>query len=248
MGMFFFLIPVFYFSHIPQASFSEFVIKDHIYMSPNQQDEPPTAIIHSGPLPNDAPPSQLRKRVWALQSLPYLPFVLFSPFHGAMTSRFATPLEQIPLVDGKHGYQLPEDVAKSWKTLKQSCCQVTFVLRSLYEVCHPKGSLNCLMPPNPSQFGYLKGYPTEKKAHCALSESIDTFVLLFAYVSFCIAICRCKEDPDTVDLSLSKQWMIMNLTSDKDRHDLQTWQLHHNLVAKSLPHYICFALKKEYLI
>lgn len=204
-GYVFFLIPVFYFSHIPQASFSEFVIEGHIYTSPNQQDEPPTAIIHSEPLPNDAPPSQLRKRVWALQFFPYLPFLLFSPFHGAMTSRFATPLEQIPLVYGKHGYQLTEKVAKSWKDLERSCHQVGLVLHSLYEVVHPKSFLNCSEPPKPSQFGYLKGYSTEKEARGALSESIDAFVVLFAYVSFCIAISRSKDDPDTVDLSLSVQ-------------------------------------------
>jgi hypothetical protein len=112
MGMFF-LIPVFYFSHIPQASFSEFEVDGHFYTSPNQKDYPPSPIIYSTELPKDAPPSELRKRVWALQSFPYLPFLLFSPFYGAMTSRFATPLEKIPLVDGKRGYQPPEDVAKS---------------------------------------------------------------------------------------------------------------------------------------
>ena len=157
MGMFS-LILVFYFSHIPQGSFSEFVIENHFYTSSNQQDEPPTAIIHSGPLSDDAPPSQLRKRVWALQFFPYLPFLLFSPFHGAMTSRFATPLEHIPLVEGKHGYQLPEDVANSWKSLERSCRQVAFVLRSLYEIGYPKVFLNCSVPPDPSEFGYLKRY------------------------------------------------------------------------------------------
>ena len=38
----FFLIPVFYFSHIPQASFSEFELGGHFYTYPNQKDDPPT--------------------------------------------------------------------------------------------------------------------------------------------------------------------------------------------------------------
>jgi hypothetical protein len=204
MGMFF-LIPVFYFSHIPQASFSEFEVDGHFYTSPNQKDYPPSPIIYSTELPKDAPPSELRKRVWALQSFPYLPFLLFSPFRGAMTSCLETPLEQIPLVDGKHGYQLPDDVSKSWTDLERSCRQVAFVLRSFYEVWHPKAVLNFSEPPKPTQFGYLKGYTTAKKARVALSESIDAFVVLLAYVSFCIAICRRKDDPGTVDLSLSEQ-------------------------------------------
>jgi hypothetical protein len=227
-GYVFFLIPVFYFSRsIPQASFSEFEIDGHFYTSPNQQDAPPTlSVSYSEPLPDDAPPSQLRKRVWALEFFPYLPFLLFSPFHGTMTSRLATPLELIPLVDGKRGYQLPEDAAKSWKTLEQSCRQVAFVLRSVYEAGHPKVFLNCSVPPNPSQFGYLKGYSTEKKARAALSESIDAFVVLFAYVSFCIAICRNKGDPETVDLSLSKQprW-VQKLSHSQSRIHLEFLQL-----------------------
>ena len=135
-GYVFFLIPVFYFSHIPQASFlnskwtviyTRLLIRKTILLN----------VSYSELLPNDAPPSQLRKRVWALQFFP-------------MTSRFTTPLEQISLVDGKRGYQLPEDVGKSWKTLKPSCCQVTFVLHSLYEVGHPKVVLNCSVLPKPN--------------------------------------------------------------------------------------------------
>ena len=112
-GYAFFLIPVFHFSQshsIPQASFSEFEIDGHSYTSPNQQDGPPTlSVSYSEPLPDDAPPSQLRKRVWALEFFPYLPFLLFSPFRGTMTSRLTTPLKLNPLVDGKRGYQLPEE-------------------------------------------------------------------------------------------------------------------------------------------
>ena len=110
------LNPVFKFSHITQASFLEWVIDSHYYTSPNQQEEPPTlSFSHSESLPDDVSPTQLRKRVWALHHAPYLPFVLLLPFHGAMTSRFTTPPELIPLENDKYGYHLPQDVSKSWK-------------------------------------------------------------------------------------------------------------------------------------
>jgi hypothetical protein len=205
MGMLNRLNPVIKFSHITQASFLEWVIDGHYYTSPNQQDEPPTlSFRHSEPLPDDASPNQLRQRVWALHNSPYLPFVLRSPFHDAMISRFATSPELIPLVEDKYGYRLPEDVAKSWKTLELSCSRIATVLRTSFEQDHPKVFLHCSAACTPSEFRYSKGHSIEKKARSALSESIDAFVL-FAYVSFCIAICRSPDDPATISLSASTQ-------------------------------------------
>ena len=220
MGMLYCLNSIFTFSHITQVSVPEFVIDGHYYTSPNQQEEPPTiSFSHSEPLPDNALPSQLRKRVWALQHYPYLPFVLFSPFHGSMTSRFATPPELIPLEEDKYGHHLPQDVAKSWKTLEQSCCRIATLLRTLFEKDHPKTPLNCSVSPSPSNFGYSKAYLTEKKARSALSESVDAFVLLFAYVSFFIAMCRVRDDPATVSLSPSStnpRW-FRHLSSQESR-------------------------------
>jgi hypothetical protein len=122
-----------------------------------------------------------------------------------MTSRLATPSEDIPLDKDFNGYHLPEDVSKSWKTLEQSCRQSITVLRALFEEGHPNTPLSCSAPPNPSQFGYSKDHRTESKARLALSDSIDAFVLLFAYVSFCIAICRDVNDPATISSSSSTQ-------------------------------------------
>jgi hypothetical protein len=81
------------FSHIPQASFPEFVIEGHYYTSPNSQEEPPTFFFsHSEPLPDDASPTQFRGRVWALDNYPYLPFILFSPFHGSSSESVTSPV------------------------------------------------------------------------------------------------------------------------------------------------------------
>jgi hypothetical protein len=65
--------------------------------------------------------------------------------------------------------------------------------------------LKCSAPPNPSQFGYFNAHSTENKARFALSQSLDCFVLLFAYVSFCNAICRNPDDPVSISLSDSTQ-------------------------------------------
>jgi hypothetical protein len=126
-----------------------------------------------------------------------------------MTSRLATPPELISLENDKYGYHLSKDVSKSWKTLQQCCYQIAAVLRALFEQDYPKMVLNCPVPPEPSDFGYYSAHSTEKKARSALSESQDAFVILFAYVSFCIAICRSSTDP----LSVSS----LSLTSTKPR-------------------------------
>jgi hypothetical protein len=194
------------FSHITVASFPEFIIEGDYYTSPNQHDEPPTfSFSYSEQLPDNASPTDLRKRVWAQHKCPYLPFVLFSPFHGAMTSCLATLPEVISLVDDKYGYHLPDEVVNSWRALEQTCVQIAKVLRDSFRQRYPNFALYCVHPPVPSNFGYLKAYSTEKKARYALSESIDSFVLLFAYVSFCIAICREGDDPASISLSTSQQ-------------------------------------------
>ena len=141
------------------------------------------------PISDDATPSQLRGHIWALYNHPYLPFILFSPFDGPITSRLSTSAEQIALDKDFNGYHLPKDVSKSWKTLEQSCRQITTVLSA-------------------SNFGYSKDHRTESKACHAISQSLDAFVLHFAYVSFSIATCRKPEDPafiSTESLSASTQ-------------------------------------------
>ena len=101
------MILYFNFSHITLALFSEFVVNGHYYTSPNQQKQPPTvSFSDSEPLSDKISLSQLCKRVWAHHHSPYLPFVLKSPFNSPLTSRFATPLEDIPLEKDKHGYHL----------------------------------------------------------------------------------------------------------------------------------------------
>ena len=135
-----------------------------------------------------------------------------------MTSHFTTPPELIPLVEDKYGYNLPQDVADSWKTFEVSCSQIATVLHTSFEQDHPRISLNCPVPPTPSQFGYSKAHSTKKKAWSALSESFDAFVLLFAYVSFCIAICRAPGDPASISLltSMQPRW-FQDLSAWKSR-------------------------------
>ena len=204
MGVLNSLNSLFKFSHITEASVPEFVIDGHYYTSPNQQEEPPTiSFEHSKELHKDALPYELRGRVWALNNHPYLPFMLFSPFRGAMTSRLSTPPEQISLDEDAFGFHLPQDVSKSWKTLEQSCLQIITVLHDFFKTQHPTVFLVCSDPPKPSEFGYSKCYRTKVKARLALSTSLDAFVLLFAYVSFYIAICRSSDDLACISSSSS---------------------------------------------
>jgi hypothetical protein len=128
--------------------------------------------------------------------------MLMSPLYGDMTC-FATPPELLPLEDDKYGFHLPSDVAESWKGVETSCFHIASVLCSSYKKLHPKVGWNFPIPPRPSNFGYFKAHSNEKKARFALSESLDAFVILLAYFSFSIAICRASDDPTSISLSTS---------------------------------------------
>ena len=146
-------------------------------------------------LPKDALPFHLRGRIWALHNHPYLPFRLFSsPFCGAMTSLLSTPPEQISLDEDVYGLHLPQDVSKSWRALEMSCLRLIAVLRDTFKKQHPDTPFTCVVP-EPTFFGYSKCYRNGGKARTALSHSIDAFALLFACVSFYIAICDQGDTP-----------------------------------------------------
>ena len=77
------------------------------------------------------------------------------------------------------------------------------VLCDFFVMEHPKVFIICSDPPNPSKFGYSKCHRTEEKARLALYTSLDAFVLLFACVSFYIAICRSSDGPACISSSSS---------------------------------------------
>jgi len=138
-----------------------------------------------------------------------------------MTSRLATPPGQIPLENDQYGFHLPQKVAKSWKTLEQTCRQISSVLHTSFCQDHPKANLIHLPPAKPSDFGYFGTHPSEEIAQSAISKSLDAFVILFAYVSFCITICRAEDDPASVSLLTSEskpRWL--RLLSDSRRSKL----------------------------
>jgi hypothetical protein len=127
-----------------------------------------------------------------------------------MTSRLATPPGQILLENDHNGFHLPQKVAKSWKTLEQACRQICSVLHDSFCKERPKVNLLHSAPAKPSDFGYFSTHPSEEIARSAISKSLDAFVILFAYVSFCIAICRAKDDPASVSWltpELKPRWL-----------------------------------------
>jgi hypothetical protein len=95
-----------------------------------------------------------------------------------MTSRLATPPGQILLENDRNGFHLPPKVAKSWKTLEQTCRQICFVLHSSF--CQERPRVLILSAPaKPSDFGYFTTHPSEEIARSAISKSLDAFVILF---------------------------------------------------------------------
>ena len=139
-------------------------------MSPNQPKDPPTlSISESESPPEPIFPTQLQNRVWALQSYPFLLFILNSPFHGVMTSHFATPPD---IEVSRQGYHISTEVAKSWKSLEQSCHQAATVLCSMFEQDYPKVSLSCITPAKPSKFSYFTAHSSEEKACSVISQTL----------------------------------------------------------------------------
>ena len=69
-----------------------------------------------------------------------------------------------------------------------SCLRLIAVLSDIFKKQHAKTLFTCIVP-QPTLFGYFKCYRNREKACTALSHSLDAFALLFARVSFYIAIC-----------------------------------------------------------
>jgi hypothetical protein len=134
-----------------------------------------------------------------------------------VTSRLATPPERIHLENDHHGFHLPQKVAKSWKTLEQTCRQIGSVLHNSFCQDRPKVNLILSPPDKPSDFGYFNTHPSEEIARSAISKSLDAFVILFAYVSFCIAIYRAKDDPASVSESTRKPRWLQVLSDAKSK-------------------------------
>ena len=163
-------------------------------MSPNQQNLPPTLSFNeSRSLPVPASLSELQRCAWAAHKLPYLPFILNLPFQGVM-------------MNDHNGFHLPSKVVKSWKTLEQCCCHISSVLYTTFRWDCPKVIVMHIPPPKLSNFGYFNTHPSEEIAWSAISKSLDAFVILFAFVSFCIAINRAEKDPGSVSSLTPKKW------------------------------------------
>jgi hypothetical protein len=97
------------------VSFPEF-IDSHYHTPPDRPKSPPiVSFSDSESLPEPVPPTSQRKRVWALQDHPYLPFILNSPFHGVISSRLATPPEQIHIDGDSYGFHI-----EAWSALSKS--------------------------------------------------------------------------------------------------------------------------------
>ena len=106
-----------------------------------------------------------------------------------------------------NGFHLPSKVVKSWKTLEQCCCHISSVLYTTFRWDRPKVIVMHIPPPKPSEFSYFNAHPSEEIARSAISKSLDAFVILFAFVSFCIAIDRAGEDPGPVSSLTPEKWL-----------------------------------------
>jgi hypothetical protein len=81
----------------------------------------------------------------------------------------------------------------------------------------PKSPSFVQLHPIPPSLATSKAISTEKKAHAALSEFLDAFVLLFTYVSFCIAVIRVPDDPTSISLSTSTPPKWFQLSAGQSR-------------------------------
>lgn len=103
--------------------------------------------------------------------------------------RFAS-FNQSMIIRGTHGWHLPKETAKDWKSFERSVYGACMSLEGyLFDQAHHINRI-FTTPLRPSQMGYFTVHPSAETALSKVQDSIDGFVIYTAYLSFLIILCR----------------------------------------------------------
>ena len=86
------------------------------------------------------------------------------------------------------GWCFQEKDSHSWLSMQASLLHLGTTLLSWVKHAYPQHSLYAMIPPLPKTFGFTKFHQTAEEARKCLGHTIDSFVVLIAFVSYAIAI------------------------------------------------------------
>ena len=139
---------------------------------------------HGAQIPDNI--SDYAKVLWGLPLYPYLPFISKTPvfWKYPLNRLLVTTLDRHPT----EGWRLPEKDSRSWSSLQASLLHLGTTLLSWVKRTYPQRYLHAEIPPLPETFGFTKFHPTEEETRKCLERTLDSFVVLIAFVSYAIAI------------------------------------------------------------
>jgi hypothetical protein len=183
-----------------------------ILTSPNTDTLPePLTGAHLARIPDNI--SDYGKVLWGLPGYPYLPFISKSPvFLHYPLNRLAITVDTTPLDHHPtKGWRFPEQDSRSWISLQSALLHLGTTLLSWVKHASPQHHLHATIPPLPETFGFTKFHQTAEDARKCLGRTIDSFVVLIAFVSYAIAISTPSGNYSNADAP----WMQYMLETNK---------------------------------
>jgi hypothetical protein len=182
-----------------------------ILTSPNSDILPePLTGAHLAQIPDNI--SDYGKVLWGLPHYPYLAFISKTPvFWHYPLNRLAitvdtTPLDHHPM----KGWRFPEQNSRSWISLQSALLHLATTLLSWVKHASPQHHLSATIPPLPETFGFTKFHQTAEDARKCLGYTIDSFVVLIAFVSYAIAISTPSGNYSNADAPWMQYMLEMN--------------------------------------
>ena len=171
---------------LPLGPNHEFEVSGHHYTSVNCSSLPPNLASYMD-MPQSPSLAQLCSCLWSADRHPYLAFLLQSPFIGQW-AHFATPIDRIGLIHDRHGWHLPRDTQKEWKTFEQLMQANAERISNYLKVQFSELVDIWDEPAKPGLYGYFEVQSTKSQARNAITQSIDVFLVYMAYISFLMAL------------------------------------------------------------
>jgi hypothetical protein len=182
-----------------------------ILTSPNSDILPePLTGAHLAQIPDDI--SDYGKVLWGLPNYPYLAFISQTPvFWHYPLNRLAITVDTTPLDHHPtKGWRFPEQNSRSWISLQSALLHLGTTLLSWVKHASPQHHLSATIPPLPETFGFTKFHQTAEDARKCLGYTIDSFVVLIAFVSYAIAVSTPSGNYSNPDAPWMQYMLEMN--------------------------------------
>ena len=184
--------------NLPPGTNRQFQLNGHYYTSLNWSPLPSNIPSYTD-MPPSPTPSQLCSHLWSADNYPYLSFSPKFPFVG-----------QWDLTHDCHGWHLPCDTQKEWKHFEHLIWASPQLISDHLQLKFPWLTGLLAVPEKPGLFGYFDVWSTKVKAHQAIADSINAFVIYLAYTSFLIALHHYYPQSSSTPHSLLLQQLLQS--------------------------------------